>query len=282
MGRSETRFLAFAAETRFSQKTNNKQQISMNLEALFILHCDLPREGPGSDEATREAIRRLRSSEPKIAQISQVLDVGCGPGKQTLVLAKELQASVTAVDFHEPYLRQLQQAAAAQGLDRLISTRVENMESLSDPEGSIDLIWAEASIYNIGFANGLKLWRPLLRDRGFVVVSEATWLTDHPPTEVLDFWQTEYPAMTNIEGNIKLAKEAGYEVFDHFILPRSGWWDEYYTPLAKRIQQLRPQADETPGLGEVLDEAEREIEICDRFGDAFGYVFYLMGRKPEN
>ncbi len=55
-------------------------------------------------------------------------------------------------------------------------------------------------------------------------------------------------------------------------------WDEYLTPLAYRLQQLRPQADETPGLAEVLDEAEREIYICDRFGDSFGYVFYLMRR----
>ena len=253
----------------------------MNLEALFILHCDIPREGPGSDEATREAIGRLLSYEPKISQISQVLDVGCGPGKQTLVLAKELQASVTAVDFHEPYLLRLQQAAAEQGLDRLITTRLENMESLTDPEGSIDLIWAEGSIYLMGFANGLKVWRPLLRDRGFVVASEVTWLTDRPPTEALDFWQTEYPAMTNIEGNITLAEEAGYEVFDRFILPQSAWWDEYYTPLAKRVKQLRPQAHETPGLVEILDEAEREIEICDRFGDTFSYVFYLMRRNLE-
>jgi SAM-dependent methyltransferase len=265
-----------AEKPGFFQTTNNKQQITMNLEALFTLHCDIPREGPGSDAATREAIGRLLSKSNQQPKISQVLDVGCGPGKQTLVLAKELQVPVTAVDFHEPYLLRLQQAAAEQGLDRLISTRLENMESLTDPEGSIDLIWAEASIYIIGFANGLKLWRPLLRDRGFVVASEATWLTDHPPTEVLNFWQTEYPAMTNIEGNITLAKEAGYEVFDYFILPQSAWWDEYYTPLAKRIKQLRPQADEMPGLGEVLDDNEREIEICDRFGDTFGYVFYLM------
>lgn len=252
----------------------------MNLEALFTLHCDIPREGPGSDDATREAILRLQGNG--IApQISQILDIGCGPGRQTLVLARELQAPVTAVDFHEPYLLRLQQAAMKEGLDRFITTRLGNMESLTDPDGSIDMIWAEGSIYILGFANGLKLWRPLLRDRGLVVASEVTWLSDRPPKEALDFWQAEYPAMTNIEGNIKLAQEAGYEVFDRFILPRSAWWDEYLTPLAKRLPKLRPEASHNPALAEILDETEREIDICDRFGDFFGYVFYLMRRNPE-
>ena len=63
-----------------------------------------------------------------------------------------------------------------------------------------------------------------------------------------EFWQTEYPAMTNVDGNIKLAEKAGLEVFDHFILPRSAWWDEYLTPLAYLVQQLRPQASEPPAL----------------------------------
>ena len=31
----------------------------MDCEAFFLLYRDLPREGPGSDEATREALRRL-------------------------------------------------------------------------------------------------------------------------------------------------------------------------------------------------------------------------------
>ncbi len=94
-----------------------------------------------------------------------------------------------------------------------------------------------------------------------------------PPQEVLDFWQAEYRAMTTIAGNIKLAEEAGYEVFDHFTLPRSAWWDEYLTPLAKRVRQLQPEASQNPALAEVLAAMEQEIGICDRFGDCFGYVF---------
>jgi SAM-dependent methyltransferase len=244
----------------------------MNMEALFTLHRDLPREGPGSDEATRAAIRRLRP----LPRSPRVLDLGCGPGKQTLVLARELRTKILAVDFHQPYLEQLRASAAQEGLSDLIGPRLGDMESLEDEPGSVDLIWSEGAIYIVGFGRGLRLWRPILKDLGMIVASEATWLTDDPPQEVLAFWKQEYPGMCTVEDNIRIANEAGYEVFDHFVLPQSAWWDEYYDPLAKRSEMLRSDAGSNPDLQVVLDETDVEMDMCRRFGDCYGYVFYLM------
>jgi serine/threonine-protein kinase HipA len=153
------------------------------------------------------------------------------------------------------------------------------MEELDEPPESVDLIWIEGAIYIVGFAEGLRLWRPLLRKGGLLVTSEAAWNSDDPPAEIYDFWQTEYPAMTTVEGNVRTAVACGYEVLGHFTLPQAAWWDEYYTPLSRRVSELRPQADNDPALADVLDEAEREIDMCRRYGDAVAYVFYLM-RKP--
>ena len=244
----------------------------MDMEALFTLHCDIPREGPGSDEATREAIRRL----PPLPPEPRVLDLGCGPGKQTLVLARHFQTPIIAVDFHAPYLGCLRQSAQAGGLSHLVDTRLGRMEDLDEQPGSVDMIWIEGAIFIVGFADGLRLWRPLLRDGGLLVASEATRLADDPPAEAQAFWHEAYPAVTTMDGNITTATECGYEVFDHFTLPRSAWWDEYYTPLRKRAALLRHEAETNPALACILDETEREIAICDRYGDSFGYVFYLM------
>lgn len=244
----------------------------MDLEAFFTLHHNLPREGPGSDEATLEALRRL----PPLPPSPSILDLGCGPGRQTLVLARQLQTPIVAVDFHQPFLVRLQQEAAAQGLSDFVITRHANFEVLEDSPETIDLIWAEGSIYILGFAPGLRLWRPLLRDGGFMVVSEATWLTEDPPAEALEFWREAYPTMTTVEENVVRATEAGYEVIDHFLLPQNGWWDEYYNPLIERSTLLRRQPHLTPALVQVLDENEQEIDIYQRYGDTFGYVFYLM------
>ncbi len=244
----------------------------MDMEALFTLHCDLPREGPGSDEATRDAIRRL----PPLPSRPRILDLGCGPGKQTLVLARHFQTPIIAVDFHAPYLDRLRQSAEAEGLSDLVNARLGRMEELEEQPGSVDLIWIEGAIFVVGFAEGLRLWRPLLRDDGLLVASEATWLTDDPPPEAQAFFHEVYPAMMTVEENIATAAECGYEVLAHFTLPRSAWWDEYYKPLRERAARLRHEADTNPALAHVLDETEREIVIYDRHGDSFGYVFYVM------
>jgi serine/threonine-protein kinase HipA len=250
----------------------------MDLDALFILHRDIPREGPGSDEATRDAIRRLPPLPPK----PRILDLGCGPGKQTLVLARHFQTPIIAVDFHAPYLAQLRRSAEAEGRSDLVSTRLGRMEELDEQPGSVDLIWIEGAIFVVGFAAGLRLWRPLLRDGGLLVASDATWLTDDPPEEARTYWRDFYPAMVTAEENIKTAADCGYETLDHFTLPPSAWWDEYYTPLKERVPRLRQEADKNAALAEILDITEREIAMYDRYGDYYGYVFYLMRKSAQN
>ncbi|MEB3830715.1 SAM-dependent methyltransferase [Phormidium sp. CCY1219] len=244
----------------------------MDVEAFFTVHRDMPREGPGSDEATREAIRRLPSLPPS----PRILDVGCGPGRQSLVLARELNATVTAVDIFPHFLQGLRHRASDAGMSDRIITREADMAELSDAPGSFDVIWSEGSIYIVGFATGLRLWRSLLRPGGFLVASECTWIAENPPAEALEFWQGEYPGMTTIAENLKTATETGYQVLDNFTLPRSNWWDEYYHPLRQRIAELRAAGNLNPQLSQIIAETEREIDICDRFGETFAYVFYLM------
>jgi len=243
-----------------------------DLEALFLLHSDMPRQGPGSDACTRAALRRL----PPLPSSLRVFDLGCGPGAQTLVLAKHFQSPIIAVDIHGPYLRQLRTAAEAAELGDYVVTRQGRMEDLNETPQSINLIWMEGAIYLIGFEAGLRMFRPMLCDGGLLVASEITWLTDAPPDEARAYWKAAYPAMTTVEGNKQRARDAGYEMLDHFALPSSAWWDEFYTPLQERVALLRPQATADSTLARVLDEAEREMEIHKRFADTYSYVFYIM------
>ena len=83
----------------------------MSQDAMAMLHQGFAREGPGDDDCTREALRRL----PALPPHPVVLDLGCGPGRQTLVLAKTLDMHVIAVDLHASYLDQLNRSAAAKG-----------------------------------------------------------------------------------------------------------------------------------------------------------------------
>ena len=135
------------------------------------LHSNLPREGPGDDATTRSVLLSL-----DLPQAPKVLDVGCGPGAQSLVLASESGGTVTAVDVHQPFLDELERRAANAGLDGRISTCRATMSDLPFADGAFDLIWSEGAIFIMGFGAGLTNWRRLLRRGGFLVASEATWL----------------------------------------------------------------------------------------------------------
>lgn len=119
----------------------------MNLEALFTLFSGLPRQGPGSDRSTLDALRRL----PPLPPQATVLDLGCGTGRQTLVLARELRARITAIDIHQPYLDGLARNAAAAGLSDFIRTRCLSMDALDYPPASIDLFSRFSSTYGYVF-----------------------------------------------------------------------------------------------------------------------------------
>ena len=245
-------------------------------EALFRLFETLPRQGPGSDACTREALRRL----PALPASPRVLDLGCGAGASTLVLAATLRTSVTAVDIHQPFLDQLRATARAHGLASLIEPRCADMRSPGVAPGSFDLLWSEGAVYLLGFENGLQLWRPLLAPGGHLAVTECSWLCADPPAEAAAFFRAGYPSMAGIVENLERARAAGFHAIDHFTLPPAAWWDEFYTPLQERMAQLAPGAD--PALAAVIDETRREIELYRLHGDSYGYVFYLLRQSPDN
>lgn len=246
------------------------------MDVFFAIHQGLPQEAPGSEGSTMRAL----SLVPSLPARPKILDVGCGPGRQTLILARETGGEITAVDNHQPYLDELQTRAQNQGLDDRIRTECRSMDDMRFDDASFDLIWAEGSIYIIGFQSGLASWRRLLRPEGSMAVTEVSWLVDSPPEEVTSFFAEAYPAMQTVAGNTEMILESGYSLVDMFTLPESAWWDGYYGPMEKRIAELREKYSGDTAALEALAEEEKEIDLYRRYSDTYGYVFYVMSKSP--
>lgn len=241
---------------------------------FFEIHSGLPREGPGCFAATKRAFDML-----DLPPRPRILDAGCGPGQQTMDLASLCEGQIAALDNHAPYLDEVNARAERSGYAERITSRLGDMAAPPFPHGTFDVIWSEGAIYIVGFARGLKLWRPFLKPGGFIAVTEITWLRPDPPDELSAFWGEAYPPLTDIEGNVAGIRGAGYRLLGHFPLPASAWWDDYYSPIQAKLPGLRARFRDDSQALEVLAEEEAEMELHRKYGEYYGYVFYVMQSK---
>lgn len=240
-------------------------------------HRGTPRQGPGTPEATAEAFRRIRTLLPPAPAI---LDLGCGSGGQTVTLAGLTAGTILALDREPGFVEEARRRLDAHGRSGRVTARVGDMTALDLPPESFDLVWCEGALFVLGFQRGLETIRPLLKGPALAVVSEATWLRDQGqvPPEVRAFWDQAYPAMTDVAGNLALARRAGFEPLDHFTLPPEGW-AAYVDPLERRVAEVMALHAGDPDAEEAASSERREFAMFRQHLAHFGYEFYLLRRS---
>ena len=267
---------AFSLESIGDQES----ELAMDEQTLFAMLVDLHREGvrqgPGSNEETHRALELTRLD---ISAALNVADIGCGTGASTLVLASQLpNARITAVDLFPEFLSVLTECARAIGCSERIETLAESMDSLPFAEESLDLIWSEGAVYNMGFSKGIAAWRPLLRPGGVLAVSEITWLRPNPPEEIRQHWHTEYPEIATASEKIRILETAGYDLLGFFVLPPSNWLD-YYDPVEHRIAEFLGRHPGSAEAAEVVEMHRQEADLYQRYQNWFSYGFYIARRR---
>ena len=247
------------------------------IRLLVDLHSNAARQGPGGVAETRLSIELSGLSAGKSLRIA---DIGCGSGASTLVLAQELDARITAVDFMPEFLAALEVGAARAGVADRIETLATSMDALPFADAELDAIWSEGAIYNMGFENGVTAWRKYLKPGGILAVSEITWLTGEPPTELHDYWKRNYPEIDTASAKMAILEKQGYSPLGYLVLPEQCWLENYYRPLEQSFVRFLDEHGNTDAAGEIVEATKREISLYEEFKDYFGYGYYIAKRTP--
>ncbi|HDS59186.1 MAG TPA: class I SAM-dependent methyltransferase [Thermoplasmatales archaeon] len=242
------------------------------MEYFYEMFEGLPRAGPGDNASTRRAFGAMKNLPPR----PLILDIGCGPGMQSIELAKISGGRVMAIDNHQPFLDALETEAKKQGVDDRIETKNVSMLDLEFKDETFDIVWSEGALYIMGFPRGLRLCRQLVKKSGYVAVTEAVLLSPHPPAPLMEFWEKEYPDIKDVQGNLAMIEQEGFSLQSHFTLPAASWLDHFYTPLQRRLAVLTEKyRDNEEGLN-VFRSAQKEIDLFERYSDCYGYHFFIM------
>ena len=243
-----------------------------DLSLLIDLHKDAQRQGPGGEAETGLAIELARLDRSRPLKIA---DIGCGTGASTIILARELDAQVTAVDLFPEFLEELQSRARLRGVADRIRTVASSMDSLPFPDEEFDAIWSEGAVYNMGFEKGISSWKRFLKPGGKLIVSEITWLTSSRPPEIQAHWDREYPEVDVASTKMGILERHGYSPEAYFVLPANCWLENYYRPMQGRFDAFLERHGASDQAKAIVEGDKHEIALYEKYSAYYSYGFYI-------
>ena len=187
-----------------------------------------------------------------------ILDVGCGSGVVTLELARLSNGRVIGVDIDKAAVEKLIRKIEAAGLRDRVKAVNRSMQEMGFADGVFDVVWTEGAIHVIGFGEGLRKWRSLIKPDGFFVIHDK---------------------IAGMQENERSISACGYTLIDRFIVPKEAWWDDYYRPLENMIEGLRPKYQNDAAALVFLDKEQAEVEDFKNNPAHHGSVFFVMQKQ---
>lgn len=184
-----------------------------------------------------------------------ILDIGCSTGVPALELARLSKGNITGIDVDGQSIDIFNEKIDKQKLNSRIKAVKLSMFDIDFPDETFDIIWAEGSIFAIGFKKGLVEWRKLLRKNGLLVIHDE--FKDH-------------------DKKIAMIFENGYNMIDCFMISSDAWWEEYYKPLEKHIKKLFNKYKNDTEAQSILRKEQNEIDTFKSKPENCSSIFYIL------
>ena len=113
------------------------------MQYFYELFRGLPRGRLGDNKSTSKAFGYLKNLPDELI----ILDIGCGPGMQTLELARISKAKIIAIDYYQPFLDILRKKAIEEGFNKRIIKKNQSMFDMNFKNNIFDVIWSEGALY---------------------------------------------------------------------------------------------------------------------------------------
>lgn len=245
-----------------SRDMNEHEHYMADFERIFE---GLEHLGPGSTQDSLKALHALPHAP------ATLLDIGCGRGASSVLLAEHSQAHITALDNDEHSLGCLRATLVAKGLQARVTPICASMTQLPLAPRHFDVIWAEGCAYIMGFDNALAYWRAFLKPQGYLVVSDLVRVADRLDPSAEAFWQAAYPDLHSVETRLAAITRLGYRTLSHFPLSAQAWAN-YLEPLRERVASLASEDFASLALADI----RRELEIHENHLGEYGYHLFVM------
>ncbi|HLL52481.1 MAG TPA: class I SAM-dependent methyltransferase [Myxococcaceae bacterium] len=221
-----------------------------------------------------EAVRRFGRTA-NLANGARVLELACGRGTASVLLAREFGCEVVAVDSDEKLLQQLSERSRMSALSDRLSVRRADPTRLQFDDGEFDGIIVQGRIL-FPITNAVRALRRFLAPRGRLCLTYPARVGRFSNRTAVDWWEAK------LGEQVLLPREL-LQVFERSGFEPEGVETLSDAELADLYRHLEGKLDALPREFEALAHPLREEIELFRAQSARAGVTYamVMGRRKE-
>jgi cyclopropane fatty-acyl-phospholipid synthase-like methyltransferase len=187
-----------------------------------------------------------------IIENPRILDVGCGSGVPTLMIAEKFNGKITAIDSDTKSMDILREKVKKLNLSNRVTL---SNSSLFDNDNKVknnqyDLIITEGLLNVVGFQKGFLRILKLLKRNGFIIIHDE---------------------FRNQNKKIEFIENNNCKILDSFVLDEQIWWNDYFKCLEKEIF-----ANSNKEISKLFKSDLDEIESFKKDSSQYNSVYYVI------